>query len=142
MNKISKIIVLIAVSVNAYAVPITYKCINIKNNGLLHVDIDHNSLSFRSQKKVITFDYESTGTLKDKTLVHFFSRAEYRFNVHQLASNPMEIYIDNFRNKQLQAEFKCKYIGWEKKDINKTPITFKSAPDFANKFLNKIKSGS
>ena len=70
-------------------------------------------------------------------LIHIFSKGNTHYFVHQHESNPIDIYIDEFKNNKLSYEYKCKLSEIipipEQPEI---PITFKKVVN-AKKLLQQ-----
>ena len=117
----------------------SYKCVDIKDDKFnLWINIDKNSLHFGDNDHFLLFDYQNTIPSKkhNNVLIHFFTHKDYQLVVHQSENNPLEIYADDFKDKKLRYEYKCK-LKHVIEDDNGIPITWKSIKD-NEKTLQKI----
>ncbi len=114
-------------SIPIYAYTASYECKDRKDTYVLWVNIDQNSLHFRDSNKTFLFNYDETVNAKDKknVLVHFFRQKNYHQSVYQAKTNPIEIYVDDYKDNKLRYEYECK-LKHIIKDKNGIPITWRT----------------
>ncbi len=134
-----KFLILILILINLVYAEQTasYKCVDRNDNYDMYFNIDYNSLHYRTKQGAAIFNYTSSEN-KDSQLIHFFEYADIHYTVHQKASNPIDIYIDEYEKNKLKYEYKCKLSDVLGKPTNdKLPITWKKVPN-AKKLLSKM----
>lgn len=116
---------------------LVYNCTDRKKDNSMYFNIDFNSIHYVVQNRPYVFNYDSTKDIGNGVLVHFFSSGNIHYTVHQHASNPIEIYIDEYKKNKLSYEYKCKLSEIipivEQPEI---PITFKKVVN-AKKLLQQ-----
>jgi len=133
MNSFIILLSIIATTILAQAYTASYKCKDRKENYVLWVNIDQNSLHFRDSNKSFLFNYDETVDAKDKknVLVHFFTHKNYHQSVYQSQTNPMKIYVDDYKDNKLRYEYECK-LKHVIKDKNGIPITWRMVQNKEN----------
>jgi len=124
-----------------------YECKDTKSNFSFYVNIDNNSLHFENGDSLWVLDYNKTVNVKDKPniLVHIFKKDNIDFLVFQNKTNPIDIYLDDYKDNKLRYKYMCKLKSILKlkskptKD-NKIPITWKIVKDCENILRKASKS--
>lgn len=122
--------------VSAFSYTASYKCIDRKDGYILWVNIDENSLHYGGGKHFAIFNYNKTVKFKNNSLVHLFSKSNVHYTVHQAPSNPIDIYIDDYKDNKIRYEYKCK-LGHVIENNSEIPVTWR-AVDKNREFLKKI----
>ncbi len=122
----------------SHAYTSSYKCIDIRDEFELWINIDENSLHLGGGDKFLLFNYNNTIPSKkhDNVLIHFFTNENYHMVIHQSETNPFDIYADDFKDKKLRHEYKCK-LKHVLDDKNGIPITWRPIKDNEEK-LKKV----
>jgi hypothetical protein len=135
MNKL--ILSMLLMNSALFADTLVYNCADIKSDDSMYFNIDFNSIHYVVQHRPYVFNYDSTKDTGNGVLVHIFSSGNIHYTVHQHASNPIEIYIDEYKKNKLSYEYKCKLSEiipiLEQPEI---PITFKKVVN-AKKLLQQ-----
>lgn len=130
MKKIIFVFTLLGGIILSHAYTSSYKCIDIRDEFELWINIDENSLHLGGGDKFLLFNYQNTIPSKkqDNVLIHFFTNENYHMVIHQSETNPFDIYADDFKDKKLRHEYKCE-LKHVLEDENGTPVTWVSIKD-------------
>ncbi len=141
MKKIIFAFTLLGGIILSHAYTSSYKCIDIRDEFELWINIDENSLHLGGGDKFLLFNYQNTIPSKkhDNILLHFFTNDNYHMVIHQSETNPLDIYADDFKDKKLRHEYKCE-LKHVIKDENGIPITWRSINDNEEKLKKVAKS--
>ncbi len=145
MKKLVVFLVLVGLTVNIHAFTSTYECVD-RNDGLkFFVNIDGNSMHYRTGKdSFYLFNFDKTTKAKNKALIHTFSKGTIHYSVYQKESNPIDIYIDDYKDNKLRYEYKCKLDSILGGD-DEIPVTFITIPNnkkLLNDAVNKYKKNN